>query len=65
MAVAYRKGDKLPKLFEKKANDTPEETSLKRIITYMTQYHTRDRKSIFEVEEELSGKFSCLSAAYR
>ena len=55
MVVAYRNGEKLPKVVEHGDQDSLETKTLKRIIKYMTQYHTRNRKSIFEVEEELTG----------
>ena len=55
MGVAYQKGEDLPTIFEHDENESIEVKSLKRIIQNMTQYHKRDRKSIFEVKDELTG----------
>ena len=55
MVVAYQNGDNMPTIFEEDENDNIEVRSLKRIIKYMTQYHKQDRKSIHEVEDELTG----------
>ena len=55
MVVANRNGDDLPTIFDEDEYDSIEVNSLKRIIKYMTQYQTGDRKSIFEVADELKG----------
>ena len=55
---AYREGRPMPTVAEQTDQDDLTERSIKRIITYMTQFHTADRKNISEVEEELSGNYT-------
>ena len=61
MVNAFRNGDPIPVVVEIGANDSPEIKNIKHLILQMTKYHSTDRKSIFEVENEMAGKYNMKS----
>ena len=61
MVNAFRKGEPIPAVVEIGANDDPEMKAIKHLILQMTEYCSTDRKNIFEVEKEMTGKYNMKS----
>ena len=61
MVNAFRRGEPIPAIVEIGANDDPEIKAIKHLILQMTRYRSMDRKSIFEVDNEMAGKYKMKS----